>query len=132
MTSNDLTGEPRTFQHDPLAIAKIIGLQILALDLLKAGLGARELSDRERVAFGLEFAIVGFKVLTVRKFGKGKGVEMVDMTRLETDVQQVLGESVGTLIILADFRYFSPVNSPTSGPCVKTSKSSKLDSRSSK
>lgn len=96
MTIPDFTGQqPRAFQHDPQAAAKVIGLQVLALDLLKAGLGARELSDKERVAFGLEFVIIGLKLLNVGKVnGKGKEIEIVDMGRLETEIQQVLGESV--------------------------------------
>ncbi|KAK8861295.1 hypothetical protein IAR55_002114 [Kwoniella newhampshirensis] len=90
---------PRRFVHDPEAANKALGLQLLALDLLKAGLADSGLSDRERVAFGLEFGIVGYKVYTGCKAtmkGKGKSREqrqVVDLINLMDDVQDTTAQA---------------------------------------
>jgi hypothetical protein len=47
---------------DPGAGHTALRLLVLALDLLAVGLGHHGLSDRERAAFGLEFATVGLKL----------------------------------------------------------------------
>lgn len=99
--------QPKAFEHDPSAAAKVVGLQVLALDLLKLGWTSNELSDREKAAFGLEFGEVGMKVLEYSRmgWGKGKEVAMVDLARLEMDMQDIIGESVGCGRDRADTRY---------------------------
>ncbi|OCF58359.1 hypothetical protein L486_04392 [Kwoniella mangroviensis CBS 10435] len=87
------------FIHDPYAAAKALDLQLVALDFLRAGLAYPDLSERERVAFGLEFGIVGLKFYTActgNSTGKGKDSEKnqrVDLSRLIGDIQDVIGHS---------------------------------------
>ncbi|WWC98854.1 hypothetical protein V866_005747 [Kwoniella sp. B9012] len=87
------------FLHDPNAAAKALDLQLVALDFLRTGLAYPDLSERERVAFGLEFGIVGLKVYTAcigNSTGKGKDSEKnqrVDLSRLIEDIQDVIGHS---------------------------------------
>nr|XP_019049917.1 hypothetical protein I302_00337 [Kwoniella bestiolae CBS 10118]OCF28847.1 hypothetical protein I302_00337 [Kwoniella bestiolae CBS 10118] len=87
------------FIHDHNAAAKALDLQLVALDFLRAGLAYPDLSERERVAFGLEFGIVGLKVHNAcagPSTGKGKKSEKkqrVDLPRLIGDIQDVVGQS---------------------------------------
>ncbi|WWD16802.1 hypothetical protein CI109_101234 [Kwoniella shandongensis] len=94
----------KLFFHDREAANKALGLQLLALDLLKAGLADSGLSDRERVAYGLEFGVVGLKVysgyqaLSGHQHGKGKGKAteprlIVDLGRLMDDLQDTVAQS---------------------------------------
>lgn len=87
------TGAVRLFDHDHQAADKALGLQLLALDLLHVGLGTSELSDRERVAFGVEFAEIALKVLQALKAELGKG------KRKEVDKEKLLGDVRDTLAI---------------------------------
>ncbi|WWC59919.1 uncharacterized protein I303_102481 [Kwoniella dejecticola CBS 10117] len=87
------------FVHDPHAAAKALDLQLLALDFLRAGLSQPGLSEREKVAFGLEFGIIGLKVYRSCHepvAGKGKDSDKrqtVDTGRLIEDLQEVIGQS---------------------------------------
>ncbi|WVN85468.1 uncharacterized protein L203_100614 [Cryptococcus depauperatus CBS 7841] len=88
------------FFHDPEASAKALGLQLFALDLLKTGLGSNKLSNKERVAFSLEFGLVGIKVYSawqaVRRKGRNKETEIslkIDYQRLIDDLQDVVGQA---------------------------------------
>nr|ODO02711.1 hypothetical protein L204_01450 [Cryptococcus depauperatus CBS 7855] len=88
------------FFHDPEAAAKALGLQLFALDLLKTGLGSNKLSNKERVAFSLEFGLVGIKVYSawqaVRRKGRNKETEIslkIDDQRLIDDLQDVVGQA---------------------------------------
>jgi hypothetical protein len=94
--------KPKAFEHDVNAARKVIGLQVLALDLLRRGLDSNELSDREKIAFGLEFGEVGIKVVACgrMKWGKGKEVESVGLEKLEGDMQDVIGEAVSFCVCL--------------------------------
>ena len=81
---------PETVTHDPQAADKALGLLLLALDLLKAGLASKDLSDKERVAFSLEFGVVGVKVL--------KGSESQGSTKTQdkrASIQVERGKLVG-------------------------------------
>ncbi|KIR58032.1 hypothetical protein I314_05997 [Cryptococcus bacillisporus CA1873] len=92
------------FNHDPQAFAKALGLQLYALDLLRAGLDMNNLSDMEKVAFSLEFGVVGIKVymaqqqiLQSKSKGKEKekieGAQVVDCQRLMDDMQDIVGQA---------------------------------------
>lgn len=94
------------FEHDYQATDKALALLVMALDYLKLGLASRSLSDRERVAFGVEFAQVGLKVLRTLKTGrdeqrrssKGKErslEERVDAAGLSADLHDILSTTVG-------------------------------------
>ncbi|WWC68929.1 uncharacterized protein I206_102865 [Kwoniella pini CBS 10737] len=89
---------PRPFAHDPNAAAKALDLQLLALDLLRAGLSQGGLSEKEKVAFGLEFGIIGLKAYSALYkpvVGKGKtsNGKQVDAARLIGDIQEIVGQS---------------------------------------
>lgn len=97
------TSSSNRFNHDPQAFTKALGLQLYALDLLRAGLGMNNLSDMERVAFSLEFGVVGIKVymaqqqiLQSKSKGKEKieGAQVVDCQRLMDDMQDIVGQAV--------------------------------------
>lgn len=106
------------FNHDPQAFAKALGLQLYALDLLRAGLGMNNLSDMEKVAFSLEFGVVGIKVymaqqqiLQSKSKGKEKekieGAQVVDCQRLMDDMQDIVGQAVSFVFLSARrFRRF--------------------------
>ncbi|WVQ94355.1 hypothetical protein IAU59_001434 [Kwoniella sp. CBS 9459] len=92
------------FTHDFHAAAKALGLQLLALDFLRAGLAIPDLSESERVAFALEFGIIGLKVYTAcvqnkgSRSSKGKGkslgsAEAVDTAKLMGDLQDIVGQA---------------------------------------
>ncbi|KIR32042.1 hypothetical protein I352_05671 [Cryptococcus deuterogattii MMRL2647] len=96
------TSSSNRFNHDPQAFIKALGLQLYALDLLRAGLGMNNLSDMERVAFSLEFGVVGIKVYmaqqqTLQSKSKGKekveGAQVVDCQRLMDDMQDIVGQA---------------------------------------
>ena len=90
------------YQPDPGASDKALGLCLLALDLLRAGLVSRSLSEVERVAFGLEFGNVAIKVITTlapSKRAKGKQPVVVDLERLWRDVLEAVGQSVSAHIV---------------------------------
>lgn len=106
------------FNRDPQAFAKALGLQLYALDLLRAGLDMNNLSDMEKVAFSLEFGIVGIKVymaqqqiLQNKSKGKEKekieGAQVVDCQRLMDDMQDIVGQAVSFVFLSARrFRRF--------------------------
>ena len=90
---------PIPFQHDSQARRKALGFLLLALDLLRLGLNRKELSESERVAFGLEFGVVGMKVLDASRLtGKGKAVSVEDPEKLRSDVAETLSQSVSPLL----------------------------------
>ncbi|RSH94344.1 hypothetical protein EHS25_004147 [Saitozyma podzolica] len=101
-TSATTVGNTSTkpFQHDPGAATKALGLLLLSLHLLRIGIDSKELSYAERVAFGLEFATVGFKVLNILREAKAmppdKAPELppVDVTKLVADMQGAIGSSM--------------------------------------
>ncbi len=94
------TGQIPLFIHDARAHDKALGLLLLALDLLRIALASNELSDKERVAFTLEFGVVGVKLLAVfRPTAPLKGNETqvedkVDVERLMGDVQYAVASGV--------------------------------------
>ncbi|ADV25198.1 Hypothetical Protein CGB_L1630C [Cryptococcus gattii WM276] len=103
-SSTQQNSSSNRFNHDPQAFAKALGLQLYALDLLRAGLGMNNLSDMERVAFSLEFGVVGIKVymaqqqiLQSKSKGKEKekmeGAQVVDCQRLMDDMQDIVGQA---------------------------------------
>lgn len=98
--SSPVSAEPFIYTPDNQAGEKSLGLLSLSLHLLRAGLAAPDLSDKEKVVFGLEFGVVGLKVLntvTMVQDGKGKGMETVpkvDVERLFTDVENAIGSGV--------------------------------------
>ena len=100
------------FTHDPEAGLKALSLLLIALDFLRAGLASRDLSDRERVAFGLEFGVIGVKVLATTRTGGVKGNIMeyeVDTGRLFKNVQDAVGTAVSampgeSLLICSSYR----------------------------
>ncbi|WWC87569.1 uncharacterized protein L201_002459 [Kwoniella dendrophila CBS 6074] len=91
--------QSQPFVHDSEAAAKALGLQLMALDFLRAGLAYPNLSEKERVAFGLEFGIIGLKVyMSCKEDVKGKGKKTdknrnVDTARLIGDMQEIVGQS---------------------------------------
>ena len=91
---------PETVVHDPNAADKALGLLLLALDLLKAGLASMDLSDKERVAFSLEFGVVAVKVLKgsegqASAKNQEKGVSnQVERGKLVGDVQDAVASGV--------------------------------------
>jgi hypothetical protein len=92
-----VNGENVPFVHDPQAVQKSLGLLLLSLDLLKLGLASREISEVEKVHFGLEFGQVGVKVLRAHHVlakGKGNEREMVDVARVKHDVREYVVDSV--------------------------------------
>jgi hypothetical protein len=104
----------KPFQHDPGAATKALGLLLLSLHLLRIGIDSKELSYAERVAFGLEFATVGFKVLNILREAKAmppdKAPELppVDVTKLVADMQGAIGSSVGHMLSDAGVRLIPP------------------------
>lgn len=100
-SSTPQSSQSNRFSHDPQAFAKALGLQLYALDLLRAGLNINSLSDKERVAFSLEFGVVGIKVYMAQQIlqSKSKGKEkiqgvQVDCQRLMDDMQDIVGQAV--------------------------------------
>ena len=90
-------GTHSTFTPDPQATAKSLSLLLLSLDLLRLGLASKELSDRERVAFGHQFVIVAVKVIQTASCpfpGKGKEMALVNLSRIWNDVNDIAGHSV--------------------------------------
>ncbi|CAD6588699.1 MAG: hypothetical protein TREMPRED_005127, partial [Tremellales sp. Tagirdzhanova-0007] len=91
---------PETVVHDPNAADKALGLLLLALDLLKAGLASMDLSDKERVAFSLEFGVVAVKVLKgsegqASAKNQEKGVSnQVERGKLVGDVQDAVASGL--------------------------------------
>ncbi|WVF66742.1 hypothetical protein IAT40_001484 [Kwoniella sp. CBS 6097] len=93
------------FTHDAQAAAKALGLQLLALDFLQAGLAIPDLSDSERVAFALEFGNVGLKVYEACAKNKGsrkgkekslKHPEAINTAKLMGDMQDIVGQAYFT------------------------------------
>ncbi|OCF42525.1 hypothetical protein I317_03641 [Kwoniella heveanensis CBS 569] len=95
---------PLPFAHDAHAAAKALGLQLLALDLLRAGLSIPDLSESERATFALEFGIVGLKVYATcdanmgNPNGKGKGKSpdqtgAINTVKLMGDMQDFVGQA---------------------------------------
>ncbi|WVR04107.1 hypothetical protein IAU60_001106 [Kwoniella sp. DSM 27419] len=83
-----------SFYHDLASASKALGLQLFALDLLRAGLTSKDLSESEMVAFAVEFGVVGTKVITsCRVGGKGKTPVRIDIEGLITDLEDVLGRA---------------------------------------
>lgn len=105
---------PKPFEHDHGAASRALGLLLLSLHLLRIGLDSKELSYAERVAFALEFATVGFKVLNTLREAKAmplaKAPELppVDVTRLVADMQDAIGSSVGHMLSDAGARLIPP------------------------
>lgn len=100
-SSTSQSSQSNRFSHDPHAFAKALGLQLYALDLLRAGLDINSLSDKEKVAFSLEFGVVGMKVYMAQQIlqSKSKGKEkiegvQVDCQRLMDDMQNIVGQAV--------------------------------------
>ena len=98
-TRPDTTGS-QTFTHDSQAPEKAVGLLLLALQILKIGLEAKDLSDVERVAFSYEFGLVGVKILDtyrLRSSVKGKQKALargIDVDKIKDDVQVTLASGV--------------------------------------
>ncbi|OWZ64792.1 hypothetical protein AYX14_06385 [Cryptococcus neoformans] len=99
-SSTSQSSQSNRFSHDPHAFAKALGLQLYALDLLRAGLNINSLSDKEKVAFSLEFGVVGMKVYMAQQNlqSKSKGKEkiegvQVDCQRLMDDMQNIVGQA---------------------------------------
>ena len=98
-------GSTGPFMHDTGAADKSLALLLHALDLLRLGLKQKDLSDRDRVLFGLEHAIVGVKVLAACqasiKQRKGKDaaglLHKVDCKKLAEDLRSYIGQSVQPL-----------------------------------
>jgi hypothetical protein len=92
--------------HDSHAARKALDLQLLAVELLDIGLKTGHLSDSERAAFAIEFAIVGLKVRAALRYTdrKGKMKAKVDEERLMEDMQQALALGVGPQLDKADNR----------------------------
>lgn len=89
------------YTPDPHAGQKALRLLVLALDLLHVGLVTPGLSDKEKAAFGLEFAQVGLKTLTAadsikrmrREERAAFGLE-IDTNALKDDVESTINKSV--------------------------------------
>ncbi|KAK4685187.1 hypothetical protein P7C73_g4969, partial [Tremellales sp. Uapishka_1] len=77
---------PRPFTHDPRAASKVFGLYLLALQLLRSALAIGNISDKEKVAFGLEFGLIGVKAVLARP---SKDKE----NRLAGEIQEVVGQA---------------------------------------
>lgn len=91
------------YRPDTDAAYKPLSLHILAIDMLKIGLGMSDLPDKERVAFGILFGKVGLEVLSGQKAlrdrkGKQKAslgmLHDVDEKRLIQDVEEQINRSV--------------------------------------
>ena len=89
------------FTHDPQAADKALGLLLLALDCLRMGLTSNDLSDKERVAFTLEFGVIGVKVLKANSSPllSDKGEDRVPQIEVEVrslmeDVQDAVASGV--------------------------------------
>lgn len=85
------------YRPDPLARDKTLGLLLLSLDLLRAGLTSKEISESEQVHFGIEFARVAIKILRASKVAlssKGKEVDRVDCERIKHDAREAVGIAV--------------------------------------
>lgn len=95
-------GTKGPFSHDAAAANKSLGLLLHALDLLRLGLRMKDLSDRDRVLFGVEYALIGVKVLAACQVSvkdrKGKSpaslLHMVDCKKLAEDVGTYIGQSI--------------------------------------
>ncbi len=90
--------QSQIFTHDEKAGDKAIGLLLLALDLLRAGLLSTDLSEKERVAFSLEYGTIGMKVLTacgsLRTKSELVAAEKLDHLRLRGEVEDAVASGV--------------------------------------
>lgn len=92
-------GQSLTYQPDPLARDKALGLLLLSLDLLRVGFAAKEISEVDKVHFGIEFALVTVEVLRAHKMapaGKGKAVDKVDVARIRSDARDAVANGVSS------------------------------------
>ena len=89
--------EIHVVRTDPMATSKAVGMLIMALDLLRLGIKRYTLSDREMIAFSLEFAIIAVKLYGYEKRSKGKerATTLVDGTRLLNDAADAIANAVG-------------------------------------
>ncbi|ORY27685.1 hypothetical protein BCR39DRAFT_537919 [Naematelia encephala] len=76
------------YEPDPAAASKALGLQLLALDLLKLGMASKDITDRERVAFSIEIGLVSEKVLAEKR-------KEVDRVRLAQEAEEMVGAALG-------------------------------------
>lgn len=81
----------KAFMHDPHASAKVLALQIYALDCLKIGLKSGMLSIGEKAAFTVEFATIGIKVLESQAGHKLEGRD-----RIQRDIVAAVTELVSS------------------------------------
>lgn len=92
---------PKPYETDPRAAETALSLQILAIDALKIGLGLTNLSEQERVTFGLLFGKIGLQVVQALRSrghkGKGKEEKFVDHQRLLQDIEEQVNVSVRPL-----------------------------------
>ena len=87
------------FRHDTHALKKSVSLLLLALDLLRIGIKSKDLSEREEVAFGLEFGLVAAKIIEVEAIktdGKGKQAAIIDIDRLKLDGRDAVANAVSS------------------------------------
>jgi len=93
----------KTYEPDARAAEKALSLQTLAIVTLKIGLGLSNLSDTERVTFGLLFGKIGIQVVQALRAGdrKGKGKEekSVDHRKLLQDIEEQVNISVSSFIV---------------------------------
>lgn len=99
---SDLGGSkdrPHPFVHDPWAGHKAMDLLLLAFDLLRMALASHDLTEKEKVAFALEFGKVGMKALATTKHtpsstGKQQDHYHVVVGRLQEEVQETIASGV--------------------------------------
>jgi len=87
------------FIPDSQSIPKALSLLLFSLDLLRTGRTYKDLSERDEIAFGLEFGLVACKVLEVSNLscdGKGKHTERIDKERLRADATDAIANAVGS------------------------------------
>jgi len=77
-----------TFTPDPAALDKATALLVLALDALRTGLAIKSISEKERVAFSVEFGHVATKLLQAAP-------PSIDMARIRHDAREAVGLAVG-------------------------------------
>ena len=90
------SGVQRPFAGDDQAAQKGFALLLFALDLLWTGLKSNQLSDRERVAFTIEFGIIATKAARSHKRREIKvAFPTVDPESIIADASDVVNTSVG-------------------------------------
>jgi hypothetical protein len=109
-----------SYRYDPQAFKKTLSLLLLSLDLLRIGTATKDLSEREEVAFGLEFGLVAAKIIEVdakRSDEKGKQAEMIDLRRLKHDAKDVVANAVSLRILGTPFlQWIAVARSPIQLP----------------